>query len=227
MAPRPAAPTGSFLAARPGIAVRIAVLGATGRTGRLFVERALDAGHEVAALARDPGTLGLSHPRLRVVAGDVTDGEKVRALVSEADAVVSALGPTKRGPADVCSAATANVLAAMEGAPRRYVVVSGAGLDVSGDEKDLAGRMISRLVRFASPAMVADKERELRLLEESSAEWVLVRPPRLTDAPGSGTYRVSTTRAPGPKLSRADLADFLLKQLEDRSFVRRSPFIAA
>jgi NAD(P)H-binding len=109
---------------------------------------------------------------------------------------------------------------------RRYIVTSGAGLDAPGDEKDLPGRIISTLIHFFSRAIVTDKEKELALLQKSPCEWTLVRPPRLVDAPGTGHFRVHVKTGPGSKVTRSDLADFLLTCATENRHVRQAPFIA-
>jgi putative NADH-flavin reductase len=202
--------------------MKLAILGASGRTGRLIVEQALARGDEVRALVRSPAKLGLSHPRLEFVQGDATDADAVRRLVQGCDAVVSALGPVGRGT-DICSVAARNVIAA--GTPR-YVAISGAGIDVPGDKKDLGGRIGSFFVRTLLPAAFRDKVREHALLEQSTLAWTLVRAPRLMDKPGTGQPRVSLERSPGNSVSRAALAGFVLRCLEDDSLVRKAPFIA-
>jgi putative NADH-flavin reductase len=202
--------------------MHLSILGGTGRTGIPLVRRALDAGHTVRVLARDPTKLPFTHERLTVLTGDAGHPADLVTLTEGTEALVSALGPVK-GLEDICSRATK---AALEAGVRRYVITSGAGLDVPGDQKDLPGRLISRLIRFVSPAIVADKERELAMLQASPCEWTLVRPPRLVDGPATGTYRVDVKTGPGSKLVRADLADFLLTCAVEHRHVREAPFIA-
>jgi putative NADH-flavin reductase len=203
--------------------MKLAILGATGKTGVHLVRQALAAGHEVRVLVRAPSKLTLAHERLTVLTGDAANEPDMKRLVEGVDAVVSALGPQK-GQEDICSRATAALLAA---GSRRYVVTSGAGIDVPGDEKDLPGRIISRLIRFLSPAIVGDKAKEFSLLQASPCEWTVVRPPRLVDTPATGKYRVDVKSGPGSKVSREDLAHFLLACATDKLHVRQAPFIAS
>src|SRR5262249_39202139 len=108
--------------------MRIAVFGATGATGRQVVDQALEAGHEVTALVRSPASLGVRHPRLEVVTGDVKQPQAVEAVVRGQDAVISALGTNQRGPVSVCGDGVRAILAAMaRHAVRRLVVVSAHG----------------------------------------------------------------------------------------------------
>jgi len=202
--------------------MKLGILGASGRTGRLIVEQALARGDEVRALVRNRSSLAVTHPKLEVVEGDATDGSAVSRLVTGCDAVVSALGPTQARQ-DVCSSAARHVIAAQV---RRYVSVSGAGVDVPGDQKDLIGKLVSFMVRTVSPEVFRDKVLELKLLQESTVEWTLVRPPRLLDRPGTGKARTSLERSPGASVSRADLAAFVLRCAADDSLIRKAPFIA-
>ncbi|MBL8951079.1 MAG: NAD(P)H-binding protein [Myxococcaceae bacterium] len=202
--------------------MKLAVLGASGKTGRHIVEQALAKGHQVRALVRDAAKLGLTHPELELLTGDATDAAAVRRLVEGCDAVVSALGPTDR--TDVCSAATANVIAAR---PKRYVAVSGAGLDVPGDRKGFVARAVSFMVKTVSPAVFADKVKEHALLAASDVRWTLVRPPRLTDQPAAGNRRTSLDESPGAHIARADLAAFVLQVVADDATIGKAPFVSA
>lgn len=202
--------------------MKLAVLGATGRTGRLVVEQALAAGHHVRVLARSPAKLGITHEQLEVRTGDATDPAAVRALVQDRDAVISALGPVSK-TVDVCSTAAKHVIAA---GARRYVSVSGAGLDVPGDQKDLPGKIVSFMVRNISPGLFQDKVLEHQLLASSSLQWTLVRPPRLTDKKVTVPAKSSLLRAPGASISRAQLAAFTLACAADDSLIGKAPFVS-
>lgn len=202
--------------------MKLTVLGAAGRTGRLIVEQALQRGDEVRVLVRAPQKLGMTHAHREVVQSDATDEAMVLRGVQGCDAVISTLGPTKDRP-DVCSTATRHVITA---GPPRYVVISGAGIDVPGDKKDLLGKFISFMVSSLTPAIFRDKVREYEQLAKSSLAWTLVRPPRLSHKPGTGSPRMSLQRGPGPMISRADLAAFVLRCLGDDSLIRRAPFVA-
>lgn len=202
--------------------MKLAAFGGTGRTGRHVVEQALAAGHQVRALARDPARLGLSHDRLEPFVGDVTDASRVAEVCHGCDAVLSALGPTA-GRKDICSTAAKNVIAA---GVKRYVSISGAGIDVNGDEKDLFGKLVSFMVRTVTPAVFEDKVREHQLLASSSVGWTLVRPPRLVDRPARGGARSSLVRAPGSSIGRADLAAFVLAAAADDALIGKAPFVA-
>jgi putative NADH-flavin reductase len=202
--------------------MNLALFGVSGRTGQLIASLALDGGHSVRALARDPRRVGMTHDRLTLVAGDANDEATVRSVVSGCDAVVSAIGPTK-DKKPICSTLAAHVIAA---GVKRYVATSGAGLTIPGDSKDVVGKIISFFVRTVTPSVFHDKVREYQLLSQSSVRWTLVRPPRLTDKPATGRARATSDRPAGTKVSRADLAAFTLACVVDDSWICQAPFLA-
>ncbi|QSQ26863.1 NAD(P)H-binding protein [Pyxidicoccus parkwayensis] len=206
--------------------MRIAVLGASGRTGRQLVSQALAAGHEVRVLVRRSETITESHPRLTVLTGDAEDPTHVRELVRGVDAVVSAVGPGRDDP-EACSHVSRVVREVLEAeGPQRYVYVSGSHVDMPGDSKDFIGRVATRVGRLLGGRIVADKQRELDALRASKLDWTAVRPSQLTNGPKTGRYRVSTLTPPGALVARADVADFILKELQEHRHGRQAPFIA-
>jgi putative NADH-flavin reductase len=207
--------------------MNIAVLGATGRTGRLLVAELLRRGHTVTALVRDRARLGATGDRVRVVVGDSRDAQALARLVHEADAVVSALGPKAKEP-DLHQQTAAALIAAMQTAGvRRFVGVSGAGIDVPGDAKARSARTISWLIRTFGGAVVADKPAEYRAFAASDLDWTLVRPPRLTEGPAKGRVEHDAHRSTkSTTISRADLARFLADVVEQHQYVREAPFVA-
>ncbi len=202
---------------------KILIVGATGGTGRQLVLQALERGIAVTALARDPSKLGIEHPNLRTLQGDVLDYAAVEAAVQGQEAVVSALGHKRYfGPSSILSEGTKNILRAMEanGVPR-FVCQTSLGV---GDSAGLGGLYYTFIVcPFVVPFYFWDKTRQERLIAESKLDWVIVRPGQLTNGEKRGKYRhganignyISTVR-----ISRADAADFLLNQLTEDSYLR-------
>ena len=109
--------------------MKLTVFGASGRTGHLLVEQALQAGHEVTAFVRTPSKLGIKDARLAVVQGDVADVSQVRKAVARADVVLSVIGPARNSPPDMLSGAARNIVSAMqqEGVTR-LIALTGAGV---------------------------------------------------------------------------------------------------
>lgn len=202
--------------------MNIAVFGATGGMGQQVVKQALEKGHTVTAFLRDPGRLPQGREWLNVVVGDVLDSQPVAQVVQGQDAVVVALGSRDRSDRTVRSEGTANVIQAMEsnGVPR-LVVVSAGGV---GDSYQQVPVMIKVLIKTLLRNTYADHERQEQYVRDSGLEWVIVRPAMLVDGPLTGQYHTGTAEEdlPGGQVTRADVADFVLKQLTGDSYLRQA-----
>jgi len=203
--------------------LRLAVFGATGRAGRAVVDHALRQGHEVRSLTRDPARI---HPRaqLHVVGGDVRDPVAVARTLDGADAVVSTLGMQRRGD-DVCTDGIRTVLSsAAANGPRRLIVLSNYG--VADSRRRTAYVAVSWLLERA---VLRDKEQMEALMRASDTDWTIVRAPVLTNGPPTGRYRTGTDLRLSftAKVSRTDLAEFMLTALHDNAYVRRSVAISS
>jgi putative NADH-flavin reductase len=205
--------------------MNIAVFGATGGTGRQIIAQALEQGHHVTALVRDPARLPVSHTNLTVVQGDVLDDAPVLEALQGADAAVITLGNTADNPDYVVSNGTAVILRAMkdQGVPR-VVVVTSLGVGDSLKQVSLPFRMMMQTV-LKKP--MEDKERQERMVMDSGLEWIIVRPGGLTDGPATGVYRSGLDPAiSAGQVSRADVAAFVLQQLSDDTYLHRTPAIS-
>jgi putative NADH-flavin reductase len=199
------------------------IVGATGGTGRQLVAQALERGHAVTALVRNPSRLQLEHPHLKIVQGDVLDYASVEAAARGQEAVLSALGHKRFFyPTRILSEGTRNLLRAMEAhGVRRFVCETSLGIG------DSAGRMGLYYTFFVIPVILPfyfwDKTRQERLIAQSAVEWVIVRPGVLTNGEKRGSYRHG--RQAGSflwtaRISRADVADFMLNQLSDDAYLK-------
>ncbi|MEV4538907.1 NAD(P)H-binding protein [Asanoa sp. NPDC049518] len=206
--------------------MKLTVLGATGGTGQHVVRRALDAGHHVTAVVRDPARLPVpADPRLEVAVADVFDPDSIAASVSGRDAVVDTLGPRPKTEATVCSRGAAAVVAAMSASnpAARLLVVTGSGhVRDAGDGpftrylfKPLIGSTLLKK-QFDDFALTE------RMVFGSKLRWTVLRPPQLTDGPRK-PYRTAVDRnvRGGLRLSRADLADAIMVALGDPRTVGR------
>jgi len=208
---------------------RILIVGATGGTGRQLVTQALERGCAVTALVRDSSRLQVDHPQLTVVQGDVLDAGSVDAAMRGQEAVLSALGHKRYFyPTRILSEGTSNILRAMEahGVPR---LVCETALGIG----DSAGRMGLYYTLFVIPVILPfyfwDKTRQERMIAGSKVEWVIARPGALINAAKRGRSRhgrdvgsfFSTVR-----VSRADVADFMLNQLVSDTYLRTAPGVS-
>lgn len=208
--------------------MKVAVFGASGRTGRQLVEQALAQGHEVTAFVRDPVKLDLQHERLRVLQGDVHNPEKVAEAVRGQDAVLSALAPQKPS-FDAMTTGARTIIAAMEQhGVRRLITLTGAGVPDPNDRPGLINHVISFLLKRISPQVLADAQAHVDQVRSSDLDWTIVRVPVLNNGPRTGNYKVGYIgQGAGVRISRADAADFMLRQLSDNRWLRQAPVIGA
>jgi len=209
----------------------VALLGATGMVGEYLLQEALARGLAVRALARDPSKLAHYGSRITVVKGDARDLAAVTALLRGSDAVVSAIGPVRADGAaarSVNTDATRTVIQAMQQQGiARYVVVSGAAIEMPGDERDLLGWWIQALARVALPDAVKDKQAEYALLADSTLDWTLVRCPLIDAAPFRQPVEASLYTPPAFRVRAGELARFVIDQVDADEFVRAGPFVGS
>jgi putative NADH-flavin reductase len=206
--------------------VKLTIFGATGRIGGHVVRQALEAGHEVTAVVRDPTRLGISHPALTVVTiPDMTNPGHLQPALNGSDAAISGIGPRTRSDVTVASNTTRSILRAMEASrTRRFVAVSAVPVgQVPEDEDWITRRILLPLVKALFRAVYADLEVMEDEIEHSATEWTIVRLPRLVNEPLTGKYRtaiganVSRARA----ISRADVAHIILAVLDNPAAIRQ------
>ena len=204
--------------------VKIIVFGANGPTGRLATRIALDDGHEVTAYTRHPDAFPLTHPRLRVVAGDVHDPARVESAVAGHDAVLSSLGvPYSRAPITVYSRGTGHIIRAMESTgARRLVCVSSSATDpTAGPHGGVFFEKVLQpfMVGVMGKTLYADMHAMEESVAASSLDWTVMRPSGLFSAPKVSDYRIAEAYLPEKYTARIDLADAMVRQLSDSRFV--------
>jgi putative NADH-flavin reductase len=206
--------------------VKVLIIGATGATGQILMAEALAQGYEVTALARNPSAVAPEDYRPRVLQGNALDASSVEAAVAGQDAVLSALGTRSTKPTTLFSESTRNVIGAMDKhGVRRLVCITGVG---AGDSKGHVGFLYDRIILpFVVKNVYEDKGRQEEAIKQSDLEWVIVRPAQLTDEPAKGEYRVFLGGSyTATKISRADVAAFMLAQLTDDTYVHKMPVIS-
>lgn len=205
--------------------MNIAIFGATGGTGRELVAQALDQGHRVTAQARSPESLAdMEHPELEVMRGDVLETTDVERAVRGQQAVLCAIGA---GPerTSLREDGTRNIVAAMESTGvSRLVCLSSLGVGDSRANLPFFTKYV--IVGIFLRHAFADHERQERVVMQSPLAWTIVRPPHLKEGPRTGEYQHGfppTYRDIRGWVSRADVADFMLKQLADDTYLRGTP----
>ena len=206
--------------------MRLLILGATGPTGRNLLEQALAAGHEVTALVRNPARLTTTHVRLASAIGDATDSRALESSMAGQQAVLSALGAGNSLRSEIASRALAALIPAMRArALKRVIFLSAFGVGETFGQASVVQRLMYRtLLR----QIFADKEKANAMLRQSGLDWTLVYPTVLTNGARAGTYRVGEHVAMTglPRISRADVAAFMLEQLSSAEWLRRTAVIS-
>ncbi|BAW10420.1 NAD(P)-dependent oxidoreductase [Nocardia seriolae] len=206
--------------------MKVAIFGATGTIGRHVVARALAAGHEVTVLTRNPANIAAPHERLRVEVGDVLDPAAVERTVIGQEAVIVTLGAGRKGV--VRAEGTRRIIEAMDRTGvKRLICQSSLGVGDSRGNLNFVWKyvMFGMLLRQA----YADHVQQEQYVLASDLDWTIVRPSAFTDGPTTGKYRrafPATETGLALKISRADIADFLVEQLTDETYVRRTPGIS-
>lgn len=197
--------------------MNLVVLGATGRTGSLVVEQALDAGHTVTALVRSPEKLTTRNSNLRVVAGAVTDTAALARALEGADALISTLG----GSGSVIADSTPAIVAAAHKAGVGRIVVLSSWL-VERDRMDAPTRLLTGI---AMGSLIKDKNAGEKVLRQTDLDWTIVYASILTDGPASGSVAVlpdGAKRGMSQKISRADVAAWMIQAATSEQQSRRT-----
>ena len=209
--------------------MKLTVFGATGGIGREIVRQALDAGHEVTAVVRDPARLSVTGERLEVFRDDLADPEAVRPAVAGRDVVLSGLGARSRKDAGIAARLTRTVLGAMQAeGVRRLLVVSAGPVGPAPENEGLLDRTARGIVSALLKDVYADLGEMEAELERSATDWTVVRPPRLQNKPVTGVYRtvVGGFPAGGRFIARADVAHAMLAMAGDPGAVKQGVGVA-
>ena len=208
--------------------MHIVIFGATGATGRCLVEQALVQGHDVTAFARNPASVPTSHVRLSIVRGDVFQKASVQEAVANQDAVLCTIGGHDRlrvalsghpRAPGLCTIGTSNILDAMKTCGvSRLICLSAWGIGESKGRVPVIFRNV--IFPLLMKEEYEDKEAQEQLIQQSNLDWTIVRPARLTNGPRTGRYRMKAGLEFSwrSSISRADVADGMLRQLTDSTF---------
>ena len=204
---------------------RVIIFGATGGTGRELVHQALEAGLHVTAFVRQPSLD--PHERLSVVTGNVLDQNALKNSIDGQDAVLCALGAPPKDDSGIRTQGTRNIIVAMTATGvRRLMCVSSFGV---GETRALLPFFMRKfVVPYTLKRAFEDHENQETLIKRSGLDWTIVRPPRLTrgQAKGQPQHSASGGRPPSMKVTRADVARFMIEHLDSSRYIRKSPYVS-
>ena len=206
--------------------MRIALLGGTGRTGRLILDLALEGGHSVQLLARSPEKVSKRSPALTVVQGEITDNAAMTKVLTGADVVMSGLGPVKGGSKTIMTDAATQLLDLMPRAGvRRLITLTGAGVPHPGDQPKLIDNIFRTLLKVMQADVLRDSTAHADLIRASHLDWTIVRAPMLLDGPVA-PIKSGPVGNTGPRVTRASVAAFMLDAAEAGKFIRQAPAVS-
>jgi putative NADH-flavin reductase len=216
--------------------MKIAIFGASGATGTLLTQCCLAGGHNVKALLRTPERFPL-RDRVHVIQGSPFDIASARLTIDGADAVLSALGAKSLKKEDVLERAVPQIITAMQESlsqakpVRRIIVLGSAGALSSSLDKQPAWRrwMVQNIVyNTVLKWPVASQISQWDNLSHSNLDWTMVMPPMLTNGPARGSYRIDGDALPrnGSRISRADVADFMMQQIDNPQWIKKGVYLS-
>ncbi len=208
--------------------MKIVVFGASRGVGLSVVEQALEAGHTVTAFVRSPETFAVTHPNLTAFKGDSMDADSVKKAIAGQDAVISTLGPARPPVPHMMETSAKNIVAGMnKHGVRRLVSTTGAGVRQPEDQPKFIDRFIGFLLNLIAKEVVMDSAENVSVIRHSDLDWTIVRFPRLMDGEHTRNYQVGfVSKESGTQLSRADAADFVLKELTEKKWLRKLPLVS-
>ena len=208
--------------------MRALIIGASKGIGRETTRQALDAGHHVRALARSASGIAISNPNLEKVRGDALKTEDVETALGGVDVVIQTLGigfGDMFGPVHLFSDATRVLIAAMKRSGlKRLICVTGFG---AGDSRESISCLQRLPFQIVFGRAYEDKSLQERLIQDSGLDWTIARPGVLTGGPRTGRYKILSEASQWRNgiISRSDVAEFLVRQIGDQTYVRQTPVL--
>jgi putative NADH-flavin reductase len=201
--------------------MKLAIFGATGGTGAELVKQAIERGHSVTAFVRNPAKLANKGEGLTIVTGDIHNLTDVERSIQGQDAVICALGARDLKKTMIRTVGTVNIINAMKkNNLRRLIVVSAMGVGESWNSLSMVNKLFFAILLKSTRE---DHEAQEAAVKESGLDWTIIRPSGLVNAPRTGVYSVGENiRAKTSQISRADVADLILNDLEEGALAHRA-----
>ncbi|MDA1738250.1 SDR family oxidoreductase [Bacillus cereus] len=205
---------------------KIAILGANGKAGKILVNEALEKGYQVKILTRNSTNTEKINENIETIIGDARNFSTIQDLLQGCSAVINAVGQPKN-ESYIFSTVTKHILEAMkESKIKRYILISGGSLNVTGDQKGIVNKIGATLFKLFLPKMMQDKYKELQIIQNSEVDWTIVRLPFVIEGNGIGSIKESLVDIPGIKIQNGDIAPFVIKQINSDKYVGKCPFIS-
>ncbi|MDR7372969.1 NAD(P)H-binding protein [Flavobacterium aquidurense] len=206
---------------------KVAVLGGGGRTGNYLVSQLLKEGFSIKLLLRNPGSFAIQSSQIEIIQGDALDLNSIHLLLKDCQAVLSTVGQRKEEPL-VASSATSNILSGMKDyGIERYVLLAGLNIDTPFDKKSPKTIMATDWMKANFPIIQEDRQKAYDLLVASNVNWTQVRVPFIEFTDQYSEIAVSLEDCLGDKISANEIANFMITEMVESKYSRKSPFISA
>lgn len=208
--------------------IKIAIIGSTGKAGSFLIKQLKEQKISFKALIRNPELLTLRTESEETTQGTVSDYSAFYSLLNGCQAVISMLGMgVSPNPPTIFTTSTANILKAMkEQGIKRYIVITGLNVDTPFDSKGEKTKMATRWMQTHYPETTKNKQEEYNLLAESDIDWTMIRLPMILQTDDAPEIKAITEDCPGDSISATSLAKFIIKQINDDTYIKKAPFIA-
>nr|WP_199158064.1 NAD(P)H-binding protein [Pedobacter sp. ASV2] len=208
--------------------IKVAVIGGTGKSGKYLVKALIEQGFQLKLLLRNPANFQSNHPKVEIINGNVNDYKAVSTLVKGCTVLISALGlGIPASETDIFSQATQNIIKALAIEEiERYIVTAGLNVDTPFDEKGPETKFGTEWMYANYPKSTADRQKEYDILSVSNLKWTLIRLPLIIQNDELTEIKVDLKDCPGKQINAANLANFLIEQITDDTYIRSAPFIA-
>ena len=208
---------------------KILIIGAAGQTGLFTTKEALKRGLQLNVLVRTPEKLGDIQTSVTVFKGDATNYQDILESMRGTQAVISLIGPIKDSKPGMQPEATTHIVKAMqELGLKRLITITGGGVPVEGDKPKFADKAIRALMQIVAKKALNDGIDHVEVLKKSHLDWTVVRVPMLNSDPAKGQYQIGMVGSDNlsVKISRADVANFILDILDSNDYNQKLPMIS-
>jgi len=208
--------------------LKLTIFGASGKTGQLLLDQALNEGFQVTILVRNPDKITQKHSNLTIIKGDILDLSAVDRAIEGGQAVISVLGPSRKQTPFTVSRGVRNIIKSMQKYHvKRLVFSAGAGVNGPHDEPGLPDKAMKFLLMLIARSVYEDMAQAVNNVRSTNLDWTVVRAPRLVNSPKTGQVRAGYLGSGvGTRITRGSLADFMLKQVNSTEFLHDSPVIS-
>lgn len=203
----------------------IAVIGGTGKSGKYLVQNLLEKGYHIKLLLRSPENFTIENPLIEIIKGDARDEQSIDTLIKDCSVVMSALSQPV-GEESIFSDAARNITQSMVlHGLRRYIVIAGLNVDTPLDKKNIKVKQATDWMYQNYPKTTIDRQVEYEILTKSDLDWTLVRLPLIIQTSESFKTETNLEDCKGENISATDLAEFLVSQIDDTTYIKQSPFL--